>query len=97
MIEIEKILTDVPFLDEIVYYTKILAVGTVLKNKTDADNAETLASAKASGLYLNCMDNVVMFKLFIKTCKFCIDKNDFNIAFILYSCIIQCSIKYSNI
>lgn len=61
MADIEKILTDVPFLDEVIYHTKILAIGTILKNETDAANAETVDSARASHLYIASKDNTILF------------------------------------
>lgn len=61
MAEVEKILTDTPYLDELVYCIKLLTLDTVLKNQTEADEAETLESSKAANLYLACKDDVVLF------------------------------------
>lgn len=62
--DIRKIYTENPYVDEMVYYTKLLAAGTVLKMKDLADNSETLESLKSSGLYLACMDGIATFNMF---------------------------------
>ena len=38
--DIKKIYTENPYVDEMVYYTKLLAAGTVLKMQEVADNSE---------------------------------------------------------
>lgn len=47
-----------------VYYTKLLAAGTVLKMQDLADRSETIESLKNSGLYLACLDGVATFNMF---------------------------------
>jgi hypothetical protein len=61
MSKINKILTDNPLLDEIVYNCKIMALGTVLKDEAEADSCETLESLRASDLYIGCYENKVKF------------------------------------
>jgi uncharacterized protein YqgV (UPF0045/DUF77 family) len=54
----EKILTDCPLLDEIIYNSKIMAIGTVLKDQEAADAAElTLEMERAADMYINCVNN----------------------------------------
>ena len=62
--EISKVYTDNPFVDELIYYTKLLCTGTVLKMKELADNSETAQSLKTSGLFLTCVDHVERIELF---------------------------------
>lgn len=64
--EIKKIYTDNPYVDEMVYYTKLMGVDTVLKLQSVADNAETVESLKAAGLYISCIENTAIFELFDK-------------------------------
>lgn len=62
--DIKKIYTENPYVDEMVYYTKLLAAGTVLKMQDSADNSETLESLQKSGLYLACVDGIATFNMF---------------------------------
>lgn len=62
--EISRVYTDNPFVDELIYYTKLLSTGTVLKMKELADNSETAQSLKNSALYLTCVDHVERIELF---------------------------------
>lgn len=61
---IEKIYTDNPFVDDLIYYTKILAMGCIIKNETEALAAETVASLKASDLYITSIEGTAPFELF---------------------------------
>lgn len=67
-----KQFTEMPLLDEIVYNTKIMAYGTVLKDQNAADNAETSLEIKRAGdLYIKCIDNnLIRFETFKYTYKF---------------------------
>lgn len=60
-LKINKIFTENAYVDELVYYTKILGLDTILKNQTDADNAETLESLKAGELYILSYEGTVEF------------------------------------
>lgn len=51
---IEKTLTDNPYVDELVYYTKQLAYDCVLKNEQQALLNETADSRTESGIYMAC-------------------------------------------
>ena len=62
--QIDRVYSDNPFVDELVYYTKFLAVNCILKNKDLADNAETISSVKKSDLYITCIENRAIFELF---------------------------------
>jgi hypothetical protein len=63
--EVEKVLTDTPMLDEIVYNCKqILNDGVILKNDVKADNNETESSLVRSDLYLACIDGFATFPMF---------------------------------
>lgn len=60
--KIEKILTDNPYVDELVYYVKVLSTGAVLKNQQKALDNETLESMKDSDLYIACIEKYVLFE-----------------------------------
>ena len=62
--EIKKVYTDNAYVDEIVYYTKKMGIDTTLKMQNVADNAETVESLKAAGLYISCIEDTAIFELF---------------------------------
>lgn len=62
--KIEQVYTENPYVDTIVYNTKVLGLGTVLKMQSIADQNETLESKKNADLYIACMDNTAVFELF---------------------------------
>lgn len=62
--EIKKIYTENPYVDEMVYYTKLMGIDTVLKMQDIADNSESLESLKAAGLYISCIENTTKFEIF---------------------------------
>lgn len=76
----EKQLTDIPLLDEIVYNTKIMAYGTVLKDQEAADKAETSAEIqRIADMYIKCIDNTLLkFESFIYTYDFLVKTADRN-------------------
>lgn len=49
--DIEKVLTDASLIDEIIYETKQILRGIVVKDQERADNAETLQSLREADLY----------------------------------------------
>ena len=65
--EVKKIYTDNPYVDEMVYYTKIMGLGTVLKMQDLADRGETIESLKAGGLYISCIEGNAIFEQFTLT------------------------------
>ena len=62
--EIKKIYTDNPYVDELVYYAKLLGMGTVLKMQQLADDNETANSLKLSDLYIACIEKTAILELF---------------------------------
>ena len=62
--EVSKIYTENPYVDEMVYYTKIIAMGTVLKMQQQADNCETLESLKRAGIYISAIEGTATLELF---------------------------------
>lgn len=62
--EIKKIYTDNPYVDEMVYYTKLMGVDTVLKLQNLADDCETVESLKRSDLYIACVEGTAIFEIF---------------------------------
>ena len=63
-IVIDMVYTDNPFVDIIVYNTKILAMGTVLKMKDVADQNETLESLQNAEQYIACMEGTYIWDIF---------------------------------
>lgn len=61
---IEKVYTDNPLLDEIVYNCKQLAIGTVLKDQTRADNEESAESLNAGDAYVAIKQRYINFSAF---------------------------------
>lgn len=64
MIKYEKIYTDNPFIDELIYFTKTIAVNAVIKDCDKADENESIESLKASDLYIACRENRARFDQF---------------------------------
>lgn len=62
--EIKKIYTDNPYVDELVYYAKLLSMGTVLKMQQTADNNETVDSIRMADLYIACIEKTAILELF---------------------------------
>lgn len=62
---IEKIYTDnIPLLDELVYYFKIICKDIVLKNEQEADRYETLESARNATRYIAAKEGNAGLELF---------------------------------
>lgn len=60
----DKIFTDNPFIDELLYFTKTIAVNAVIKDSDKADANETIESLKAADLYIACRENKARFDHF---------------------------------
>lgn len=60
----DKIFTDNPFIDELLYFTKTIAVNAVIKDSDKADANETVESLKAADLYIACRENKARFDHF---------------------------------
>lgn len=56
--------SNVPMVDELVYWVKQLATTAILKNPTLVNKYETLESSRNGGLYLACVENRVGFDTF---------------------------------
>ncbi len=62
---IQKINTEnIPLLDEIVYYTKVLAIDTILKDEDLALENETEESLKNSDIYIACIEGKASIYMF---------------------------------
>ena len=60
----DKVYSDNPFVDELIYYVKIIAPGCIIKNETEADNAETVVSLRDADIYIACYEGRATFELF---------------------------------
>lgn len=58
----DKVLTDNPYVDNMLYYVKQLVYGTILKDEETALLYETTDTLKTSNEYLRCIDNRVTFE-----------------------------------
>ena len=63
MADIVKTYSSNPFVDELVYYVKLLAMNCVIKNEHDALQKETVESARRSDIYIACVENRAIFEL----------------------------------
>lgn len=63
-IEIKKVYSDNPYVDELVYYTMQLGVNTTLKLQQQADDNETLEIIKAADTYIACLEGHVILGQF---------------------------------
>ncbi len=73
MTTVNKILTSIPILDELVYYTKIMVYDTIIKDSDEADSYETLESITKSDLYLACISGRAKFAMFDYTLEMIIE------------------------
>lgn len=67
MAEENKVLTENPLLDEIIWNAKTLARGAVLKDQEAADNAETLETIQAGDLLIAIVEHGAKFDNFVYT------------------------------
>ena len=56
--------TGNPYVDNLVYYTKIFALDTVLKDMNAATDNETLFSIRNSDIYIHCIEDTAIFEYF---------------------------------
>lgn len=61
---ITKKYSDSPYVDNIVYYTKLLAMGAIVKNQTEADDNESRRSMYMGDLYCRCKENTATYDMF---------------------------------
>ena len=64
MIDVEKIYTDNPFVDNLLYYSKFIALNSVIKDEEEALKNETTESLKAGNIYLSCYEGHSVFEMF---------------------------------
>ena len=62
--KVEQVYTENPYVDILVYYTKVLGLDTVLKMKNVADANETLESLQNAEMYIACMDGTYIWGIF---------------------------------
>lgn len=62
--EVTKTYTDNPFIDLLLYYSKVLAFGAVIKNQENADKAETSESVSNGDIMIACTEGTAIFGLF---------------------------------
>ena len=62
--EVNKTYTDNPFVDLLLYYSKILAFGAVIKNQQNAENEETAESMSNGDILIACVEGTEIFDLF---------------------------------
>ena len=63
----DKLNTDNPFIDLLLYTMKILVANSVIKDQYSADANETVDSLNSSSLYLACKDNNYNFHISLYT------------------------------
>ena len=63
-IEISKTYSNNPFVDYLLYYTKLLAFGAVIKNEEEANKNETKESILNGDILISCFENTAVFELF---------------------------------
>jgi len=63
-LDIKMTYTENPYVDILVYNTKILGIDTILKMKTLADRYETVESLKNADMLIACIEGTVVFELF---------------------------------
>lgn len=64
MQDVKKILTEYPFVDELVYYTKLLAINAVIKNEALANSFETLECQINANMFIACVEGKAKFTTF---------------------------------
>ena len=61
---ITKSYSNNPFVDILLYYTKILAFGSIVKDEDEAERNETEESILAGDIYVSCVEKNVIFEMF---------------------------------
>lgn len=59
--DIVKVLTENPYIDELIYQVKIMSYGCILKNNQKALENETRESINNAGIYIACKDGVAKY------------------------------------
>lgn len=63
-VNMNMVYTENPYVDIIVYYTKLLGIDTVLKMQKQAQAHETLESLKNADMLIACTEGTAVFELF---------------------------------
>lgn len=63
-IDISMVYTENPYIDILIYNTKLLGINTVLKLQDQADKYETAESLKHADMLLMCKEGTIIFDLF---------------------------------
>ena len=63
-IEIKKVYSDNPYIDELIYYVKQLGINTTLKLSQKADDNETLDILRKANIYISCIEGTVKLNMF---------------------------------
>ena len=66
MIEVDKTYSDNPFVDELIYYSKFLALNAVIKDEEEALENETVESLHNGETYIACIEGKARFEMFSK-------------------------------
>jgi len=74
--EIQMIYSDNPYIDVLVYNTKILAKGCVVKNQNTADSYETAETMKRADIYCSCIEQHTFFEMFFPYPRWAINMID---------------------
>lgn len=64
MIEVQKTITDNPFVDNLIYYSKFLALNSTIKDEKEALANETPESLKAGDVYIACIEGRAKYEMF---------------------------------
>lgn len=60
----DKVYSDNPFVDELIYYVKQIGPNCIVKDENQANNNETLKSLQESDIYLACFEGRATFDTF---------------------------------
>lgn len=64
LIEVEKTITDNPFVDNLIYYSKFLALNSTIKDEKEALANETPETLKVGEIYISCVEGRTNYELF---------------------------------
>lgn len=64
MIEVDKVYSDNPFVDEMIYYCKIIALNSVVKDEEEALKSETPTSLHNGDTYIACVEKRANYEMF---------------------------------
>lgn len=69
MIKVDKTYTDNPFVDNLIYYTKTMALNCTIKDQDEALASETKESLMNGDIYIACVEGTVVYEMFEKIDK----------------------------